>query len=291
MIKKMVKKIIGYLPVPNREFIVEKVTLSPNELLKGRCAFITGGTSGIGFHITKAFLNSGATVVITSREEVNLKNSYLALDPEGLFENRLFGVTMNNSMINTFHECFEEALNKVKNYGNCSCIDILVNNAGILGGNMPNATELEYDMVIDTNLKGAFFLSQLIGKYFKDNNVEGNILNIASSSSLRPATSAYSISKWGVRGMTIGLAKSLAPFGITVNGLAPGPTATPMLLGENRNNISNKKNPIGRYALPDEIANMAVVLVSSMGKTIVGDIVYMTGGAGIITYDDIKYVF
>lgn len=291
MIKKIIKKLLNNLLVSKRDFTVEQVTLSPNELLKGRSAFITGGTSGIGFHIAKAFLNSGAIVVITSRKEENLKNACLKLNPYGLFANKLFGVVMNNAKINTFQDCFEEALKKVKNNGEFCHFDILVNNAGILGGNMPNATEAEFDSVIDTNLKGVFFLSQLVGKYFKDNKIEGNILNIASSSSLRPATSAYTVSKWGLRGITLGLAKSLAPFGITVNGIAPGPTATPMLLGNDSKNINNKKNPIGRYALPEEIANMAVVLVSSMGKTVVGDIVYMTGGAGIITFDDMNYQF
>lgn len=291
MIKKIIKKLLNNLLLSKRDFTVEQVTLSPNELLKGRSAFITGGTSGIGFHIAKAFLNSGAIVVITSRKEENLKNACLKLNPSGLFSNKLFGVVMNNAKINTFQDCFEEALKKVKNNGEFCHFDILVNNAGILGGNMPNATEAEFDSVIDTNLKGVFFLSQLVGKYFKDNKIEGNILNIASSSSLRPATSAYTVSKWGLRGITLGLAKSLAPFGITVNGIAPGPTATPMLLGNDSKNINNKKNPIGRYALPEEIANMAVVLVSSMGKTVVGDIIYMTGGAGIITFDDMNYQF
>ena len=125
----------------------------------------------------------------------------------------------------------------------------------------------------------------------KDNHVEGNILNIASSSALRPAISAYTLSKWGIRGLTLGLAKALSPYGITVNGLAPGPTATPMLLGDDTENITNNGNPIGRYALPEEIANMAVILTSTMGKTIVGDIVYMTGGAGLITYEDMDYSF
>ena len=71
-----------------------------------------------------------------------------------------------------------------------------------------------------------------IVRYMKDNKIKGNILNIASSSSLRPATSAYTISKWGIRGLTLGLAKSLAPLGIVVNGVAPGPTATPLRLDQ-----------------------------------------------------------
>lgn len=291
MFKKIAKLILNNMPVSGRKFTVEQVTLSQQELLKGRTALITGGTSGIGFYIAKAFLNAGATVVITSRKEENLTKAYASLNPDRLYDNRVFGIVLDNAKVEKFQAGFDEALRKVKATGKDACIDILVNNAGILGGSMPNATESEFDSVIETNLKGVFFLSQLVGKYFKDNKIEGNILNIASSSSLRPAASAYTISKWGLRGLTLGLAKSLVRYGITVNGIAPGPTATPMLLGENTDKIDNKRNPMGRYALPEEIANMAVILVSSIGKTVIGDIVYMTGGAGVITYDDMDYPF
>lgn len=131
-----------------------------------------------------------------------------------------------------------------------------------------------------------------MGKYMKENQIAGNILNVGSSSSLRPAISAYSMSKWGIRSLTLGLAKALAPHGITVNGIAPGPTATPMLLGDDLGDIALKGSPIGRYVLPEEIANMAVVLVSPMGQSIVGDMVFMTGGAGVVTYDDGgEYIF
>ena len=290
MLKKVIKKIVSNLPAPIKEYKVEQVRLSPNELLKGRAAFITGGTSGIGFHIARAFLNSGATVVITSRKEGNLNKAYAELNKDGAFTAKLFGVVMNNANTNSFRHCFDEALKKVSVDGNCNQIDILVNNAGIIGGNMQNTTEEEFDTVLDTNLKGVFFLSKMVGSYFKDNKIQGNILNIASSSSLRPAISAYTISKWGIRGLTLGLAKALAPYGITVNGIAPGPTATPMLLNE-KDKINNSRNPIGRYALPEEIANMAVIFVSSMGRTVVGDILYMTGGAGITTFDDMDYQF
>ena len=205
-------------------------------------------------------------------------------------EGRLFSMVWDNTQVSCFEERLQTALNKVKAFG-YSHIDILVNNAGVLGASMPNAREEEFDRVIDTNLKGVFFLSQLFGKYMKENKITGNILNVGSSSCLRPAISAYTLSKWGIRGLTLGLAKSLAPYGITVNGIAPGPTATPMLLKDDLNNITNNGNPIGRYALPEEIANMAVILVSPMGQTIVGDMVYMTGGAGVVTNDDIEYVF
>ena len=266
------------------------VNLAPNELLKGRVALITGGTSGIGFHMAEAFLRSGAAVIVTGRSEERLLRACSDLRKNNICEGRLFSLVWDNTQVECFEERLQTALNKVKACG-YPYIDILVNNAGVLGASMPNAREEEFDRVIDTNLKGVFFLSQLFGKYMKENKITGNILNVGSSSCLRPAISAYTLSKWGIRGLTLGLAKSLAPYGITVNGIAPGPTATPMLLKDDLNNITNNGNPIGRYALPEEIANMAVILVSHMGQTIVGDMVYMTGGVGLITFDDGDYTF
>ena len=166
-----------------------------------------------------------------------------------------------------------------------------MNNAGLNAAAMPNAKEEDYDAVLDTNLKGVFFLSQMMGRYMVDNKIKGNILNIASSSSLRPAVSAYTVSKWGVRGLTLGLAKALAKYGITVNGVAPGPTAHHMRGLPDSENLNYKKIPLGRYVHPEEIANTAVFLVSGMGRAILGDIVYVTGGAAVLSYDDIGYGF
>lgn len=291
-LKQIVKGVIKYIlnNIPARKFDVNLVNLAPNELLKGRVALITGGTSGIGFHMAKAFLRSGAVVIITGRNEERLQKAYSELNETGQYESCLFSLVMDNMKVDSFQERFQTALKQVRTRG-FSYIDILVNNAGILGASMPNAKAEDFDKVISTNLKGVFFLSQLFGKYLKENKICGNILNVGSSSSLRPATSAYTLSKWGIRGLTLGLAKTLAPYGITVNGIAPGPTATPMLIGDDLNRITLNNSPIGRYILPEEIANMAVVLVSPMGQSIVGDMVYMTGGAGTITYDDIEYSF
>ncbi len=136
---------------------------------------------------------------------------------------------MNNTQVSTFEKTFDDILSEVKVAG-VNGIDILVNNAGVNYKGMPDATEEEYDKVLDTNLKGVYFLSQMLGKYFVTNNIKGNILNIASASCIRPADSAYTVSKWGIRGLTLGLAKTLAKYGITVNGIAPGPTATPMMI-------------------------------------------------------------
>lgn len=162
---------------------------------------------------------------------------------------------------------------------------------GTQGSQFGSTKEEDYDNVMDTNLKGVFFLSQLVARYMVDNHIEGNILNIASASSLRPAASVYTLTKVGIKEFTLGMAKSLIPHGIVVNGLAPGPTATPMLVKEEKPNLALGHNPLGRFAMPEEIANMAVILTSNMSRTVVGSIVYMTGGGGTITYEDVHYPF
>lgn len=188
--------------------------------------------------------------------------------------------------IASLDECLKVAIDKVGK------IDILVNNAGVLGSGISRCTEQEYDTILDTNLKGVFFLFQKVGHYMRDNHIEGNILNIISSSSLRPVNSAYTLSKWGIRGLTMGLACTLAPYGIVVNGIAPGPTATPMIMSDpHADNYYLPRCLAGRYAMPCEIANMAVGLVSNMERMIIGDIVYMTGGAGLINNKDVDYSF
>ena len=286
-VKKYIKRVGRYLlkGLPVNHITTDIVTIAPNELLKGRKALITGGTSGIGYAIAGAFLKSGASVTITGRSMKRLEDSAKRLAEENPSANgRISYVVMDNKDVSSFGTLFD-ANSFLKE------TDILVNNAGVLGGDISIATEEDYDNILDTNLKGTFFLSQLVARNMRDRGIRGNILNIASSSSLRPAASAYTLSKWGIRGLTLGLAKILAPYGITVNGLAPGPTATPMLIKGKITEITHDDLPIGRYAMPKEIANMAVVLTSGMGRMIVGDIVYMTGGAGIVTFEDMKYSF
>lgn len=274
--------------VPEVKTYPKVSTLAPSELLKGRVALITGGTSGIGFEIAKAFVEAGATVVITGRTKERIKKACTSIDEAVSNKGRIYGMEMDNKNVSLFQSKFQEALNVL----NGLKIDILVNNAGQRGGYISNATESEYDDIMDTNAKGTFFLTQLVAKYMINEGIKGNILNISSASSLRPAISAYHMSKWAIRGLTMGLARSLAPHGIVVNAIAPGPTATPMLMNDNNDgNMVHARNLLGRYALPQEIGNMAVILASDMSRTVIGDTLFMSGGGGIITNEDVDFKF
>lgn len=283
---KFIKRGIAfYQKTKPRPLNINHIEFQPNTLLKGKTVVITGGTSGIGYAIAKLFLQSGAHVIITGRNSSKLNQSVRKLvdETDGTCE----GIEMDNCDIKGMEHKINDLIKSISPRK----INILVNNAGIgKGASFPMTSEEDWNKTLETNLKGTYFLSQIIAKYFIRNNIEGNILNISSSSGIRPANSPYMASKWGIRGLTLGMAKALAPHGIIVNGIAPGPTATPML-ARGLENPELKTSPIGRFIRPEEIAGMALVLVSELGRSIVGDTVFMTGGVGLTTFDDISYDF
>ena len=181
-------------------------------------------------------------------------------------------------------EALPELIRKAANLFEENRIDILVNSAGLINHkDFWNITSDEYDKLMDINVKGMFFMCQAMGSYMIENKIKGHILNLSSASALRPAWTPYQMSKWAVRGFTLGLADTLLPYGITVNAIGPGPVATAMLGHENAENIYNQSSPSGRYAEPEEIANLATFMVSDMGDLIVGDTFYITGGSGTIS--------
>ena len=288
-LKRLILKFLNVCILFSENFkkkIPVTVPVLNGNLLNGRTALITGGTQGIGFAVADAFVKNNATVVITGRNLERINTALNALknnNPEK--SDKIFGIVMDVSK----PELFDAKIDEISRLIGGQKIDILVNNAGIMRGSFENATENDFNEVLNTNVKGAYFLSRTIAKYMVKNKIAGNILNVASSSSLRPAISPYTLSKWSIRGMTMGLAKSLIKYGIVVNGIAPGPTATPLLVNSAKENISCKNSPSKRFATAQEIANMAVVLTSDLGKMVVGDIVYMTGGCGNLTFDDINY--
>lgn len=244
-----------------------------SELLRGRKALITGATSGIGYCLAEAFLKAGGLIIAAGRNAEKLDKSVCKLRQFGCVEPCLFDVE------NT--ETFMDVVNGLGRF------DILVNNAGYVGGGVFGSTEREeYDKVLETNLRGAYFLSQAVSKKWIADGVKGNILNICSASSLRPGNTPYILSKWGLRSLTVGMARELIKHGIVVNGIAPGCTNTPLFCDESREDITNMPNPSHRFVTMQEVSNLAVVLVSDLSKMVVGDILYVTGGAAITTYDD-----
>ena len=275
----MIRKVINKIK-PKPKTIPVTIGLTSDQTLCGKTALISGGTSGIGYEIAKTFMNAGASVIICGRNQTKLEQSVKELNQYGSAIGLRFDVSNITLM--------EETVNAFLKTGNYK-IDILINSAGTNSSErFGYITEAMYDSVLDTNLKGTLFLSQLIANHMKKYNIKGNILNIASTGSFRPADTAYRISKWGLRGLTLGMAKGLIKDGIVVNGIAPGPTATGMLNASN-DNISWPRNPSGRMVTVKEVAELAKYMVSDSARMLVGELVCLSGGAGVLTYDDIDY--
>ncbi|MDY4576877.1 MAG: SDR family oxidoreductase [Anaerobutyricum hallii] len=277
MIKKGMKEVLRYTPAKK----AVNIPVLYGELLKDKTALITGGTSGIGLAIAEAFVRNGASVIITGRNPKKLEDACNSLKQISS-ANKVYGTTLDNTDVSLMKDEFMKILNMIQD----DHIDILVNNAGVLNKtSFGSVTESDYDNVMDTDMKGAYFLTQIVSKYMIQNHISGNILNITSSSAIRPALNSYHLAKWGMRGFTKGLAKELSQYDIVVNAIAPGPTATSMLL-EGDNNINRPSSPSGRFATPEEIGNLAVIMVSSLARMVNGDTLYATGGCGLLTFDD-----
>ena len=272
MIKKVIKKIVAL--AKKKEIVAIPHVVSNEELLKDRVAFISGGSGGIGFAIAKDLLESGCKVIVAGTNQKKISSLLSGLDEK--LKSRAKEFIIDVTDISNFDSVVSNAASI---FGK---IDIFVNSAGTHTQNVDfwNMTSEEYDRILDINLKSAFFLCQAFGKYMKDNNIKGHMLLISSSRGSEPAWSPYGISKWGTDGMVKGLAKIMIPYGIVVNGIAPGPTATSLLGIKDGDSLYTTQNSVGRLADSSEISAYAKLMVSDLGNMVVGEILHISGGRG-----------
>ena len=259
-----------------KELIEVPKSINAQHILEGKIALITGGSSGIGFAMAQKFLEEGAKVIIASSNEDKLRKNETELNQPDKIRSLVLDVRDTKKIGSKI----EEALNMFDE----KRIDILVNSAGVPDEkDFFHTTEEDYDRVMDINMKGTYFVSQAVANHMIRNKIKGHILNHASASSKRPAWTPYQISKWGIRGFTLGLADILIPCGIVVNAIAPGPTGTPFFGMKNGENNYMENQPAHRYAYPSEIAELAAFMVSDHGNLIVGDTYFISGGSGVTT--------
>lgn len=271
-IKNIICKIIYILK--KKEKIPILIPVKEFETFAGKIALISGGSGGIGKEIAKKLLQGGCKVIIAGSNQENLNMTVMELG-----EQNITSLVLNIADTKSFKDKVNEAWHMFSERK----IDILINCAGVNDSNsFLDVTEDIYDKIMNINAKGTYFLSQMVAKQMIKNNIHGHILNLSSSSALRPASTPYIISKWAISGMTKGMADVLLKYGIIVNAIAPGPVATNMVGKTDISEISHISSPCGRYALPSEIANLAVYMVSGYGDLIVGDTFYITGGSGTI---------
>lgn len=236
---------------------------------------ITGGSRGIGLAIAKKCLLEGATVVITGRSEKRLDAAKHDVD-----NSRLHTLVWDIGKT----ELITERLRLVRELTGGD-LDVLVNNAAILSGgrHFLDTTEETWDEIQATNMKGLVFLTQAVVKSWIADKRQGKVINISSvRSQMGVRDGPYDMSKWGLNGLTQGLGVLLAPHGISVNGIAPGVTDTPGMRQIHPDlGWLVKLIPAGRIGSPDEIAELAIFLMSSAANYIVGQTIVCDGGLSL----------
>ncbi|MEO6986136.1 MAG: glucose 1-dehydrogenase [Paralcaligenes sp.] len=245
--------------------------------LQGKIALITGGNSGIGRAIALELARQGADIVVdyVAHPEATeaLEKQIVALGA------RVIGVKADVSQFTELQKLFVAA---VKEFGR---VDILINNAGVeTRTSILDTTEEQYDKVLASNLKSAFFGTQLAAQQMIKQGRGGRIINISSVHEdwPMPGNTAYCLSKGGMRMLTRTAGVELAPHNILVVGVGPGAVATPINRGTMDDPAQLKKLdaaiPLGRMARPEEIASLVAFLASDGASYLTATTVFADGG-------------
>lgn len=242
--------------------------------LEGKSALVTGGTRGIGRAIVVALAKAGADVALTY-------NSNEALAQEVVAEVQALGRKAMALKVDV--SLPDEAASAIegvaKEFGK---LDILVNNAGVTKDTLlMRMSESDWDLVIDTNLKGVFNTTKAAIRPMMSQK-RGKVINITSVVALtgNPGQANYCASKAGVIGFTKSVAKEVASRNITVNAIAPGFIDTDMTgkLNDAQKEALMGLIPLKRAGKPEDIANTVVFLASEAGDYITGQTLVVDGG-------------
>jgi NAD(P)-dependent dehydrogenase (short-subunit alcohol dehydrogenase family) len=252
---------------------------------KGKVALVTGGAGGIGRAAARGFARHGARVVVVDRDAAGAEETARLARQEGSGEACFVAADVTRG-----EEVQAYVRAAVERYG--GRIDCFFNNAGIEGRICPTAEYDEgmFDAVIAVNLKGVFLGLRHVLPVMLRQGGGGAIVNTASTAGLAgsPGLSAYVASKHGVIGLTRTAASEYGHAGIRVNAVCPGPTDTRMIRSLEEQSAPDSSNsvrerymsaiPIGRYAAPEEIANLVLFLSSDLAGSISGGQYLIDGG-------------
>lgn len=238
---------------------------------------MTGAGRGIGRAIALTLAECGADVVVNySASKEAAEETVKEIEKMG---RRALALQAD---ISKEEDCERLFAQTVEAFGG---VDILVNNGGITQDNLAvRMSEAEFDAVIDTNLKGAFFCMKLAGKIMMKKR-SGRIISISSISGVKGNAGQinYCAAKAGVIGMTKCLARELASRGVTVNAVAPGYIDTDMtaVLPQKVKDAVLAQIPLGRMGKPEDIARTVAFLASEHAGYITGQVIQVDGGMGI----------
>ena len=244
--------------------------------LTGKVALVTGTSRGLGQYMGRALARAGADLVITSRKRVDLEPFRKEIEELG---RKAFPVELDVRDYNSIQNAVTEA---IKHYGK---IDILVNNAG-LNVRKPavDLTWDEWNLVLDTNLRGEFFVAQAVARDTMIPRNYGRIINIGSVTSVfgYAGLTPYSASRGGVKQMTMSLADDWGRYGITVNCLAPGwfKTAQNAVLYDNKEWLEYivDRIPMKMPGAPKDLDGAVVFLASDASEYFTGQTMLVDGG-------------
>ena len=244
--------------------------------LSGRTALITGSTRGIGLALARGLAQSGACVVLNSRQQQAVKAATQQLAGEGLsVRGAAFDVADEASVCKAFETFDRDGL----------CIDILINNAGIQHRQpMLELALADWQRVLDTNLSAAFLVGREAAQRMVARGRGGKIVNIGSltSEAARATVAPYTVAKGGIKMLSRAMAAEWARHDIQANAIGPGYILTDM----NEALVNNPdfdawvraSNPAGRWGRPDELVGAAVFLSSAASNYVNGQIIYVDGG-------------
>jgi 3-oxoacyl-[acyl-carrier protein] reductase len=241
---------------------------------EGQVAVVTGAGRGIGEAIAKTLAAGGARVAVVSRTEANAEKTAQAINASHPGAATAYAVDVAD-----FNAVQELAAAIIEQLGR---VDILVNNAGVTrdGLSMRMSSE-DWDVVVDTNLKGAFNFIRAVQRPMAKQR-SGRIINISSVSGImgNAGQANYAASKAGLIGLTKTIARELSGRGITVNAVAPGFIETDMtnVLPESIRTAVVERIPLGRFGAPDDIAAAVAFLAGSEAGYITGQTLVVDGG-------------
>ena len=243
--------------------------------LKGKTAFVTGGSKGLGLAMAKGLAACGADIVICSRHQAEL---------EAALPKILEGTTSRGKWLLADLAKRSEAERVAKEaLGAFGRVDILINNAG---SNVPEAvdqiTDANWDRIIELNLTSCMVLTRAIVPQMKSRQW-GRVIHISSVMGLtsKAGRNSYSATKAALIGMTRASALDLGPFGITVNCIAPGPFLTDLpasVLTPQEQAQFAERTALGRWADPKELVGPTLLLASDAGSYITGTTLLVDGG-------------
>jgi len=245
--------------------------------LSGRSALVTGGSKGLGLAMARALAQAGANVVIAARDADELERALASIvEGTGARGAWLVADMARRDEVETLARRAGESIG--------GPIDILVNNAGINRiAPIEQVEDADWDQVIAVNLAAPMILSRSVAGPMKERGW-GRIIHISSVFGLvsRAGRNAYSATKAGLIGLTRSMSLELAPFGVTVNAILPGPFETPLTAALHADPAQKRwftdRVPMGRWGQPEELGGPLLLLASDAGSYITGTALAVDGG-------------